>query len=84
MAFGKLCVANRVGGIPEIIQDGINGFLTDETSAQGIVRAIERAIQSYQNGRYRDMAAAAKETAERFSIAHTIENLENVFCEVLQ
>ena len=38
-ACGKPVVATRVGGIPEIVQDGVNGFLVD---AQNIEQLTER------------------------------------------
>lgn len=79
MAFGKLCVVNRVGGLPEIIHDGENGFLTEEVSAVGIANAIERAILCYQDGRFQNIAGEARITAERFSIHNTVESLQMVY-----
>ena len=68
LAFGIPCVANRVGGIPEIVIDGINGTLTDEMSAVGISTAIERLIIAYQSGEIKKYSFEAKRTAERFTI----------------
>lgn len=78
MAFGKLCVVNRVGGLPEIIQDGVNGFLTNTASADGVAEAIERAILSYQDGTFAAISKEARRTAETFSIANTANKLEQL------
>lgn len=82
MAFGKLCIANRVGGLTEIINDGINGFLTDEVSVEGISRAIERGIKSYQENTFENISKEAKKTAEKFSIMNTTERLYQIYKEL--
>ncbi len=41
--LGTLVVATRVGGIPEMIEDGSNGFLAENTP-EGLANAIRRAI----------------------------------------
>lgn len=40
MACGKPVVASRVGGIPELVRDGVDGILVDA----GDVKALSRAI----------------------------------------
>jgi glycosyltransferase involved in cell wall biosynthesis len=45
MAFGKPVVATRVGGIPELIDDGKTGFLVDrgdiDAAAEKVLRLLE-------------------------------------------
>ena len=77
MAFGLICIANRVGGIPEIIQNGVNGFLTDEKSSEGIADALRKVINMGKEEEI-SIRSAAKETAERFSIANTVDRLTEV------
>ena len=74
MAYGKICVTNRVGGIPEVVEDEINGFLTKELSEDALVEAITKAIQLYKPEnveRLQKMIDAARSTAYRFSIKNT-------------
>ena len=41
MYFGKIVIARNVGGIPELIEDGRNGFLySDIEQAEKIVHSI--------------------------------------------
>jgi len=40
MAFSRPLVATRVGGIPELVQDGKSGFLTDRGDVEGMARRI--------------------------------------------
>jgi N-acetyl-alpha-D-glucosaminyl L-malate synthase BshA len=44
MCFGCPSVATRVGGIPEVIQDGINGLLVEYEDNAAMVRAVEQLI----------------------------------------
>jgi glycogen(starch) synthase len=55
MAAGKPVVATRVGGIPEIISDGVNGLLVPPDREDLLADAIRRAL--------------APETAERMRVA---------------
>ena len=43
--LGALVIGNRVGGIPEMIEDGSSGFLA-ENSPESFANAIERAISA--------------------------------------
>lgn len=41
MAIGRPVVTTRHSGIPELVQDGVTGFLADEHDVAGLVRSIE-------------------------------------------
>ncbi len=44
-AFGKPVVATQVGGIPEIVCDGLNGLLVPPNNAEALSAAILRVLQ---------------------------------------
>lgn len=44
MALGKPVVGTATGGIPEIIEDGTNGFLVAAGDADSLARALERLL----------------------------------------
>ena len=59
MACGTPVIATRRGSMPEIIEDGVTGFLVDDMA--GAIDAIERAETI-------DRAACRRAVADRFSI----------------
>ncbi len=42
MAAGKPIIASEVGGVPEVVEDRVNGFLVKPTDIQGWVEAVMR------------------------------------------
>ena len=44
MAFGKAIVAARTGGIPEIVEDGVTGFLVPPGDSQAIAQSILKIL----------------------------------------
>jgi glycosyltransferase involved in cell wall biosynthesis len=76
IAHGLPCVANNVGGIPEIIEDGKSGFLTTESTAKGIAEAIRRVIRLYEDGGIEDISRNAKARAQEFSVQRTCDLME--------
>ena len=79
MAFGRPCVVNRVGGIPEIVQDGLNGYISKSPTADGIYEAIVRAINDIESGNIEKISGQAKRRAEELSIKKTVSELDELF-----
>ena len=72
---GPVVIASRIGGIPEMVQDGINGLLVEAGDESGIADAIERLRRSPELAA--KLRASALETARlydmRFHVAHLID-----------
>jgi glycosyltransferase involved in cell wall biosynthesis len=66
-------VATRVGGIPEVIEDGVTGLLVPPRNAKALADAIERLAK---DGELRTRLAAAlkKKVAEEFSLAGMVSH----------
>lgn len=71
MSFGVPCVATSVGGMPDIITDGVNGRLIPVSDAPALADAISALLsdESY-NAR---LGRSARETIERRFSVSTIE-----------
>lgn len=78
MAYGVPVVASRVGGLPEIVQDGITGILTDNDPEE-IAGAVIRALAM----RERLAVHARRCVEERFCTRHMIENTREAYQQVL-
>ena len=81
MACGVPPVATRVGGVPELITDGADGFLESvgdiETQASRVVALLS------DDALYRRVSEAARRTAvERFSTSLIIPQYERYYDEV--
>lgn len=83
MAFGIPCISNDVGGIPEIIVDGKNGFLTEAVAVDSIADSLRRVIRLNQEKGLDSVSQEAKATARRFSIEHTVLEYEKMYRELL-
>jgi L-malate glycosyltransferase len=82
MACGVPPVATRVGGLPELVTDGVDGFLepVGDVAAQSR-RVIELLTNQELHGR---MAHAARRTAvERFASSMIIPQYEKYYEEVI-
>ena len=65
LEFGLPVVATRVGGIPEIIEDGVNGFLFEVNDTRAMLKAILRLRDDLK------LAAAIGEENKRAAEAYT-------------
>ena len=71
MATGAPVIATRVGGNPEVVQDGVNGMLIEAGDKQDLERALTSLMS---NDSLRDkLGSAAAERAKDFSIDKTVE-----------
>ena len=73
-ARGRGVVASRVGGIPDVVRDGVDGLLVDPGDDEDIARALvdvlsdpraRRAARAAARLRYRDWDSTPDEYASR-------------------
>lgn len=75
--YGKPVVAYRCGGVEEMIDDGVNGYLVSQGDIDGLVEAVNKSLS---DKRYNKLSEAARETLEKkFSLDKFIEKFENVY-----
>lgn len=78
MAAGVPVVASRVGGLPEIVDNGSNGILTENTP-EAIAAAVSDALR-----RRNELGAKARQAVEqRFCICHMIDGTRRVYQQVM-
>ena len=82
MASGRSCVASRIGGLAELIDDGDNGLLVPPADPGALAGAIERVLGD------RDMAsgmaaAARKKAMKEFDIKESVDRTIGVYEKVM-
>jgi len=82
MASGKAIVASRVGGIPEVIKDGVNGILISPDNPTELAEALVGLIND-PTKRVR-LGTKAKETFyDRFTLQSMLRSYEEVYTDTL-
>ncbi|HEY9693062.1 MAG TPA: glycosyltransferase [Oculatellaceae cyanobacterium] len=81
MAAGCPVVAARSGGIPDIVQDGVNGYLFDPTDEQGAIAATQRLLDN--QGERENIRQNARYEAERWGWAAATRQLKNYYKAVV-
>lgn len=83
MACGVPIVAPRVGGIPEMIEDGVTGFLTTPGDVYSTAEALRSVLDDPL--RANDMGHAARNRAELcFSLDRQVGKLINIWSRALE
>lgn len=78
MLHGCVVVSTKVGGIPEIIDDGREGYLVEPKNANALKDAIKRAMEDKPSGK--ELAKnARKRVLEQFSIEKSVVSLVRIY-----
>nr|WP_237716521.1 glycosyltransferase family 4 protein [Alicyclobacillus hesperidum] len=78
MAKGKVVIASRVGGVPEIIEDGVSGYTVPPDNPQELAKLIERVV-SQINSSYSVGKAARERILDVFSIDKKVERFNELY-----
>jgi glycosyltransferase involved in cell wall biosynthesis len=78
MSMGIPCVASRITGIPELIEDGVHGLLVDPSDSALLAAAIAR-LMGDATLRRRLGAAARTRVMERYDLARNTRHLAEIF-----
>ncbi|MCH7760995.1 glycosyltransferase family 4 protein [candidate division TA06 bacterium] len=72
MSEGKPIVATRVDGTPEVIEDGVNGYLVEPRDIKGMVDRVLRLLKD--DGLRKKMGEAGRKRAGQFDVQNGGEN----------
>jgi glycosyltransferase involved in cell wall biosynthesis len=79
LACGTPCVAFEIGGIPDIIESGRNGYLASPFDAGSLAEGIETVIENKKR-----LSETARTTAEnRFDITNTAQEYVQLYRSIL-
>jgi N-acetyl-alpha-D-glucosaminyl L-malate synthase BshA len=82
MACGVPVVASRIGGLPELVQDGVNGFVLDLDDLDGMARATLQLMTD--SALHERTAEGARRTAEdSFCDSKIVPRYEAYYSEVV-
>ena len=81
-SMGLPIVASRVGGLPEVVEDGVSGLLVPQDDAAALASAV-RQIAGSAELRERFSEAAKKSFARNFTLAGMTQATLNVYREIL-
>ena len=80
MASGLPCIAFNKGAIPEIIEDGKNGFIVGDTTVEALSGAINQAYEMLKKKPedWNHMRISAAERAKDFTIQNMVNQLDRL------
>jgi glycosyltransferase involved in cell wall biosynthesis len=81
MALGRPAVATRVGGVPEVLADGVQGLLVPPRDPDALADGLLKLLGDPEL-RAR-MGAAGRERAAHFDIRKAVRRMEQVYTELL-
>jgi glycosyltransferase involved in cell wall biosynthesis len=83
MASGKPIVATNSGGTPEIVKDGVNGFLIEPENPKELADKIAFLINNITTAK--KMGETGRKTIEEnFSIEKNVHQIEKIYLELIQ
>ena len=78
--YGIPVIGSRIGGIPELIEDGYNGYLFEAGNEQELKNALDRLINNPQE--LKRLETGAFESRKKYDIEDHINHLETLFKEL--
>jgi glycosyltransferase involved in cell wall biosynthesis len=82
MASGLAVVCSRVGGMPELIEQGVNGYMFELDDAATMVEQVRDLVERPE--KRKAMAAAARETVVSMSWAEVSNELLRTYARVIE
>ena len=83
MAWSKVVVASKTGGVPEIVDDGVTGFLCETGSLDDLSNSLLRLVKD-EDLRIKMGANGRKRLEELFSIPILADRIDSIFSEIIE
>jgi D-inositol-3-phosphate glycosyltransferase len=83
MACGTPVLACNVGGVSEVVEDGVSGWLVEADDPQAFADRLSQAL--HDRDRSRAMGASARKRAERlFSRDQIVDQYERIYRQAME
>lgn len=82
LAAGRPVVATRVGGVPDVVRDGEDGFLVERGEVEQLADALERLAQDPELRRRLGEAGRARVLA-RYSVERLVDDVDRLYRSLL-
>jgi len=83
MTVGRTMIATPVGGVPEVVRDGVNGLLVPPREPKALAQAIERLATDMELRRR--LEVEARDTVRRdYSIERMVQGTQRLYLELLE
>jgi len=82
MACGVPVVGSNAGGIPEVVEDGVSGFLAEVGDVEAMSRCAIKLLSDDEL--WLQFSRAARERAKRFSINEKVAEYEALYTRLVQ
>jgi glycosyltransferase involved in cell wall biosynthesis len=82
MAMGKPVISTSVGGIPEVVLDGVTGILVPPENSGDLAHAIIRVFNDSQLGKSMGNAGRRR-VEEHFTLLAHVQRIEEIYGEIL-
>lgn len=80
--MGTPVVGSRIGGIPELIEDGHNGLLSEAGSVEELRTNLRGLIEDKE--KLKNLKEGAKESASKYDISSHIHKLEEIYVRAIE
>jgi glycosyltransferase involved in cell wall biosynthesis len=81
MALKKPVVATRTGGIPDLVNDGVNGLLVPPSDASALAEAI--LMLADRPDEMEKMGQMGKKIAEGYSLNMMMQKIEDMYQDLM-
>lgn len=78
MASGRAVIMSRVGGMPEVVEDGVNGLLVQPGDETGLANAIDRLAGDWELARRLGESGRAL-VAQRYTLDRHVRDLMAIY-----
>jgi glycosyltransferase involved in cell wall biosynthesis len=83
LASGTPVVANRVGGVPDVVRDGIDGFLVEPGDIEAAADRLARLADDRE--RAREMGASGRERVRRrYAVERLVDDVDRLYRSLLE